>query len=429
MNQDHQKNPKALRWFSLLVLPLAAIVACAPNVFAPWTLEIPKPNGKFSVGYTETTLTDPNRTMLVNGVAQPRIISLDIWYPASLTGAFEREPYSNAQLNAELHQHFGIPAFLQSVKPSWSYRNAPVLSGKHPVVIFNHAIGSFTRQNFSNLQALASQGMVVISIGHPGDSLLARDGTGQTIHLDQNNPLWQRWQAIQKDGKAVATEIAALMQAQRSATTLEQHQMASHQLAQHRQFMTFEPFVRTWLQDTQVVISALANASQPVLNSADASQITIMGHSLGGMVALEMARNPNPGIRAAIALDAPWVQYSKGFSRLKVPVLTFASTQNLFEGHDLGSHDCLNLPLSVSSGARIVEIAGTGHFSFTDLNYFPLFGRFSPILGSVDNNRMGVLLESALEEFLKRINTKLDLKPALFGKENGVKETFFAAKE
>jgi predicted dienelactone hydrolase len=399
--------------FFLLLIVLPACVA----MFTQMRLEPPKPTGKYAVGYNELTITDSSTK---------RVLSLDIWYPATAQSDLAREPLTFAQLNQALSKHFKLPDFLLPNGDSESQRAAPIVLGKHPILLFNHAVGSYSRQNQFNFINLASHGIMVISLGRLGESLVARNNNGELEDLDENNPLWRDWQALQQDGTAVATEVAIILAAQRTARSATDHEKASLALAQHRQYKLFEPLVRAWTQDTRFVIEFLKKASKDtILAFADTSRITVMGHSLGGVVALELGRKPILGLRAVINLDGPWVQYSQSFAALQVPSLVFASTQNLFAGQDMGLYQTFNLPLSLSRGAHLVEIEGTAHFNFTDLNQIPILGKFTPLLGSVDNQRMANLLNRGLLGFLESINQGNKPSATLFAGEAGVKETHF----
>ncbi|NJK45347.1 MAG: alpha/beta hydrolase, partial [Pleurocapsa sp. SU_196_0] len=155
--------------------------------------------------------------------------------------------------------------------------------------------------------------------------------------------------------------------------------------------------MNNWVTDTRFVIAQLRDPTTGALRHADSSRVAIMGHSLGGVVALELGRDPRAGFNAVIDLDGPWLQYGERMRDLQVPALIFASTQNVYAGHDLSLRGTFDLPLSASRrGAHLLEIGGTGHFNFTDLNYLQVVKLFSPVLGGVDGRRMGAWMNTAL---------------------------------
>ncbi len=428
------KNPtkKHSRLKKILIgigMTLGVIGAGIVYIFSGAIIPIPKPSSPNLIGFSTTTITDPNRTM--NNQKTPRVITLDLWYPASSNDGLKAAPYTESALNKMLEKHQGIPASVNGETPSFSFQDAPVIPGSHPTVIFNHGYGSFSKQNASNFQELASNGIFVISIAHPGDSLIARDGQNNLLEFDATDSVYQKLSVAQKEAgyaQALATKLAA----QRNAKTSLEYATASHELAQTLPYSELEPIKQRWLEDTQFVIRTLSQAnlkaSKPkILEAANANKITVMGHSLGGIVALEVAKNPPAGVQRVINLDGSWLEYESGENaQIRVPMLAMLSTQNLIEKQDLGLHGSFDQLLKrTSSGTHVIEIAGTAHFNFTDLNFIPILKRFAPLLGDVDNNRMATLQNQAILEFLKRDSSSLK---NLLPDSSEIKQTFFPAQ-
>jgi pimeloyl-ACP methyl ester carboxylesterase len=388
--------------FTILLIVLGVLVVGFAALPKP-ILAIPKPSGEHNVGFSSTTITDDSRTMLVNGQGSPRVLTLDIWYPAQKTDGFGATPYTEQALNVALSKYQGIPLWLNKEVPSYSFSDATPLAGKHPVVIFNHGFASFSKQNFSNFQELASHGYVVISVAHPGESLIAKDSDGNTLELDTQLPSYQAAIAVQKDMKTIAPLLASIYARQRSATTREDYQQASLALTQTPYFAPMKSQVQSWVEDTEFVIAELGNSRANILNFTDTRRITVMGHSLGGAVALELAKNPPEGVTGIINLDGPHLQYEAEDERnFQVPVLNFLSTDFRMEKQDIGLHGTLHyLFREHSRGAYILEIAGTAHNNFTDLNFTPVLKYFTPLLGNVDNAKMAGYVNQAILEFIK----------------------------
>ena len=138
------------------------------------------------------------------------------------------------------------------------------------------------------------------------------------------------------------------------------------------------------------------------------------------MVAFELARQPVPDLRGIIALDAPWI----GAQPLRVPALVMASTEFNVAGADLALRGTFDSPLQNGAGAYLLEPSGAAHFNFTDLNYIPAIKLFSPLLGSIPAARMGALVNTALLEYLRRLegdNFSTDLLPA----QDGLRQVVF----
>jgi alpha-beta hydrolase superfamily lysophospholipase len=407
-------------------ITLGIIGAGIVYVFSGAIIPIPKPSGPNLIGFTTTTITDSSRTM--NNQNTPWVITLDIWYPASSIDGLKATPYTEAALNKMLEKYQGIPASVNGETPSFAFQDAPVIPGSHPTMIFNHGYGSFSKQNASNFQELASHGYFVISIAHPGDSLMARDGQNNVLEFDATDSVYQKLSVAQKESgyaRALATKLAA----QRKAKTSLEHATASHELAQTSPYSQLEPIKKRWLEDTLFVIRTLSQAnlkaSKPkILEAANATQITVMGHSLGGIVALEVAKNPPAGVQRVINLDGSWLEYKPGENaQIRVPMLALLSTQNTIQNQDLGLHGSFGQLLKrTSSGTHVIEIAGTAHFNFTDLNFIPILKRFAPLLGDVDNKRMAGLQNQAILEFLKRDPSS---PKNLLSDSSDIKQTFY----
>jgi Platelet-activating factor acetylhydrolase, isoform II len=387
-------------------ITLGIIGAGIAYIFSGAVIPIPKPSGPNLIGFTTTTITDPSRSM--NKQKTPRVITLDLWYPASSIDGLNAAPYTENALNKMLEKYQGIPASVNGETPSFAFQDAPVLTGSHPTVIFNHGYSSFSKQNASNFQELASHGFFVISIAHPGDSLMARDGQNNLLEFDATDSVYQKLSVAQKE-PGYAQALAKKLEAQRNAKTSLEYAKASRDLAQTLPYSELEPIKQRWLEDTLFVIRRLSQTDSQVgkpkiLEAANANEITVMGHSLGGIVALEVSKNPPAGVQRVINLDGSWLEYKPGENaQIRVPMLAMLSTQNMIQNQDLGLHGSFDQLLKrTSSNAHIIEIAGTAHFNFTDLNFIPILKRFAPLLGDVDNKRMASLQNQAILEFLKR---------------------------
>ena len=429
------KNPtkKRSRLSKVLIgigITLAVLVAGAVYVLSGAVIPISKPSGSNLIGFTTTTITDSSRTM--NNQKTPRVITLDVWYPASSIDGLKATPYTEAALNKMLEKYQGIPAGINGETPSFAFQDAPVLAGSHATVIFNHGYGSFSKQNASNFQELASHGFVVISIAHPGDSLMARDGQNNLLEFDATDSVYQKLSVAQKEPdypQALATKL----EAQRNAKTSLEYATASHELAQTLPYSELEPIKQRWLEDTLFVIRTLSQANKPkILEAANANEITVMGHSLGGIIALEVAKNPPTGVQRVIDLDGSWLEYestqngSGENAQIRLPMLAMLSTKNMIQNQDLGLHGTFDQLLKrTSGGTHVIEIAGTAHFNFTDLNFIPILKRFAPLLGDVDNKRMASLQNQAILEFVKRDPSS---PKNLLPESSDIKQTFFPAQ-
>lgn len=378
----------------LAVSLIATLTACLPSLEIP----IPKPTGAFAVGVTQQTLAAPAPD------DDARVLTLDIWYPARETEGYSRAPYTDNALNDALSRQFRMPRFMFSEVPSFSHREAPVAPGPHPVVIFNHGYAAFSAQNVSTFQELASHGHVVVSLAHPGDSLLARTADGKPVPFDSEHATHRALQALQKDLTAYAKGLAPKLERQRQAQSPVDYALASAALGADPQFVALRPLIARWLEDTRIAIAALqGDRPDGILRETDPRKLTLMGHSLGGIVAMRLASQPVAGLRGVINLDAPWLQDDpEAIARPLVPSLNLLSTHYVMAKQDLASRGTLHgLYRESAAGAHVLEVKGAGHYNFTDLNFVPAL-KVSPMLGPVDNMLMARMQNDAIREFLRR---------------------------
>ncbi len=362
-------------------------------------LPIPAPTGPFAVGISQQTLVTEGA-----GSADARVLTLDIWYPAADTAGYPVAPYTEKALNEALSKQFRMPRFMFSEVPSYSHREAPPAPGPHPVVIFNHGYAAFSKQNVATFQELASHGKIVLSLAHPGESLLARDSQGHAVPFDPQSEVNREVLRLQKDIRGYAKRLSMRLSQQRQAQTPEAYAIASAELAQDPQFKALRPQIERWVEDTRQVIAALQEGRcAGVLSEADPGKLTVMGHSLGGVVAMRLASEPVEGLRGIVNLDGPWLQEDpETIARPCVPALNLLSTQYRVAKQDLSTRGTLDgLYHESAAGAHVIDMKGAAHYNFTDLNFTPAL-KATFMLGSIDNRLMGELQNQAILEFLRR---------------------------
>jgi dienelactone hydrolase len=387
---------------------------------------IPKPDGAHQVGFRSTLLVDPSRMVTRNGRTMSRTLTLDTWYPAASIDGRPRVPYIDAATAEQLQKLFGLPA--TSETPSHSYLDAPLRAGRYPVVIFNHGYGAFTRQNFSLCEMLASHGYLVIAIGRAGESATARDADDALVNFDVDDPSYREIADAQRsDGAAMAATLARIMQAQRQAASADAHDAASRDLANALPYRAMLPMLRAWALDVRFTIDSLDRVA-----GADPSRVVLMGHSFGSAVSMDVARAPgSDAVKGVINLDAPWLRYDgESSDRLAVPALLMLSTENKMLGHDLSVAGAFDAHLRERSpGAHVIEIAGTGHFNFSDLGYIRLLKFAGGMLGSADGAFVHEQLNQAVLAFAARAFNERDVsQPLLTSDDPRVRQAWYAPR-
>ena len=152
------------------------------------------------------------------------------------------------------------------------------------------------------------------------------------------------------------------------------------------------------------MIAALRGAQRSgVLREADPGKLTVMGHSLGGVVAMHLAIEPLEGLRGIVNLDGPWLQEDpEAIAHPYVPSLNLLSTHYQVAKQDLSTCGTLDgLYRESAAGAHLIDMKGAAHYNFTDLNFTPAL-KATFMLGPIDNRLMGELQNQAIREFLRR---------------------------
>src|SRR5262245_23925883 len=131
------------------------------------SIQVPGPTGRYAVGTFSVMLSDPGRNNpFLNDVSRREVL-VRFWYRAPRPGPCTPAPYMLPRVSRYLSEKLGISA--PELRTNSCYQ-APVLSGRHPVVLASHGYtGMLTDYTFL-FEDLASHGYVVASIAHPYES-------------------------------------------------------------------------------------------------------------------------------------------------------------------------------------------------------------------------------------------------------------------
>jgi predicted dienelactone hydrolase len=294
-SETHLRRWKVLRiGGAVLGLLLFVIAAVLPALFPVFRL--PEPTGPYAVGTTSYHLVDAARQeSLTADPNDQRELLVQAWYPAEL-------PPDGAPVVYMEHP----PLLLDnlSLVRTHSYRDATVSSDQssYPVIIFSHGYGmSLLTQNTVQMEAFASRGYIVFSIGHPFDSLKTVYPDGSSVSLDFNR--FKVW------GEATTTASAVLLpKISNSTDPAEKETLLRQFLAEH---LIGDEIVRLWTDDTVFVMDELekiqTDAHKSVLaGKLDLERLGLFGHSLGGATAGQVCMLDSR-CKAGINMDgAPW---------------------------------------------------------------------------------------------------------------------------
>jgi dienelactone hydrolase len=163
-----------------IALAVSALLAVAVSVVAdPAAAEraapaapsiaLPPPSGRFAVGTVSLRWVDASRPdpFLPR---RRREVLVQLWYPATGTASFPPAQYLPAGAARAFERLAGIATPVFDRIRVHARSGAPVVSGRHPLVLFSPGFGMLTGFYTSLLEELASQGFIVVAIDHPYDA-------------------------------------------------------------------------------------------------------------------------------------------------------------------------------------------------------------------------------------------------------------------
>ena len=285
-------------WSLYRLLPhpfLILVVFLGAATSAVWALTLPKPSGPYTVGYRHAELTDAGRKDPFDPTHE-RTLKLTLYYPSN--DAYTQESYGmenvlfwTRALQEPLSSHDITAAEARSVIHDiaalnvYKTLNAGSAKGPFPVIIFEHGFGVTADSYHLLLQDLVSHGYIVIAPAHPfiADVVIFNNGT------------------------------RAFLKAERDALAID-----------------------TVYADARFVLDQLGVLKKH-LPQMDLSRVGMMGHSLGGIATMKMARGK--GIKAAVQLDAPLGKDMEGLSLdsgsdFSIPFLHLFAADNPSGGRD-----------------------------------------------------------------------------------------------
>jgi hypothetical protein len=361
--------------------------------FSACSDSIPPPDltGKYQPGAETLELRDGNKWIQVR-----------IWYP-SLEGSNNKLMASDAHSLTAFSEVIGLPEFLMgSEEASRSSLNVPIAYGRFPIIIFNHGLMSYARQNTSQFEQLASHGYIVFSIANPGESMVVVRDNGEVIHANRDGIAWQAFQKQRQGSESAAADLQRLLKAARNHQNFIDFKTKMSELSQGATFKDMLPLLDVVYSHNQILLNALPNIDKGILSSKleghlDLENIGVYGHSFGAIVSGQLTMR-DARIKAAIGLDAPMLNSGNGTYKPFDKPVCFAYADALEYGDSIIEFDGINRPLLESPGSCEVRFEQSAHYNFTDLNQVTAL-RYSPMLGEVDNSLMSSNLEQLLLAF------------------------------
>lgn len=324
------------------------------------------------------------------------------WYPTAQESAQKMLASDEFSIRA-FARSVGMPRFLMG-EPDISRSNlgVAVATGRFPVLIFNHGLMSYERQNTTQFEQLASHGYVVLSVANPGVSMVVVRDNGEVIDVDERGAAFQALQK-QKDGaKAYAPALLADVKRAQESGDFAHYREAMATLADNPVFKPMQPVFAAAYANNRLLLASLPSIQQgkiatPLAGHLDLENLGAFGHSLGSILSGQLAGG-GFGIKAAFGMDAP--QLNLGVAEYRpfgVPVCYTYADELKYAGENIAMH-YINRPLLKRAGSCEAVFAHSAHYNFTDLNLVKAL-RFTPMLGKVDNALMADNLEKLLLAF------------------------------
>lgn len=383
---------------------LAAVVALV--ALAPPPFRLPAPTGPHRVATTSWTVADPARAEPFAAGARWQV-KVVAWYPTDARGGarapYFREGVEEARAFARLIRAApGSYDAIANVETHAILDAAPSGGAPLRLLVFSHGYGGVASAHTALVEDLASHGYAVLGIVHPYESAATRFDDGRVVSMldATGNPRDAYREVIGEWGK----EDEVMAAVTNAASEDEQRRLL-------RAYLSSIPHtnaaLRRWTADTRLVLerlSSLDRTSAPGRLAAriDARAVGLFGHSMGGVTAADFCV-ADRRCRAALNLDGIPQYGSTIDSTMAAPMLMVYSAR----AGRLGASDAI-YSRSASTYYR-VDVRGTKHLDFSDLNFWGGRLREVPALGDIDPARAAEVTRTIVREYFDQ---ELRAKPS-----------------
>lgn len=246
-----------MRMIGIGAVALCLAVGAGIALYVADGIRYPAPEGEYQVGRTKLYLTDYSREEIFSEEAgDKRLLPVTIYYPADPHAGDRKAEFASKAVAEVIASYNGFPAFvLDTVKPN-SYVDARPVSGEtFPVLLFSGGLYGQAPFYGSLLEAVASEGYVVVSVEHPYSDIASEASDGSIIRY--------------------TNEGTAFFDVETDNIKLEDYG---------------EELADVWTADMLFVYDELGdlNAGNVILSGTmDLEKTGIFGHSFGGAVTIQ----------------------------------------------------------------------------------------------------------------------------------------------
>lgn len=275
---------RRLEWFRRISRGIFGLAGIGLAMVIPLVLPVPEaplPPGPESIGTVSVQLVDREREEAYGPEpGGPRELMAQVWYPAEEVSDLDPVIWSEDWdvVVPEVADSMGLPRWFFGYTryvSSNSYPSAPVSPGTFPVVVYSHDWTGFRTVALNQIEALVSNGYMVVAIDHTYAAVATRFEDGEVATLDPA--------ALPADPESV--EEAAYLEASRN-------------------------LVGTLSDDIVTVVNALESGTDgpfgALAGSADVTRLGVYGLGAGGGAAVSFCLQ-DERCDAMLGLD-PWVQ-------------------------------------------------------------------------------------------------------------------------
>jgi hypothetical protein len=356
--------------------------------------DYPYPKGRFQVGTRYLFLEDSTRPDKCSDAPDDhRWISVMAFYPAAPRRGAKPVPYGDDEFNRSMVKGgFLDSTYINEValQPSASFQDAPFESSGAPWPILIFSSSGVMTANVFLCEELASQGYVVLVVGHPYWCEFYFDEEGDLFYFDKTNKyytaMWEEEDAtLTKETKERITR--ATDGTEKFAVYKELNDIMPTEVAD----------LALWQEDIDFLIDKLIELNRdegPYRDRLDTERIGIMGYSKGGALAGQVCATSDR-VLAGANFDG-FMFGGVVDNDLSKPFMIFGQIVSWCQ-------DCpsINLPFfqRARTDAYLVEIADANHATFTDL---PLLRRYilpDGILSPLDGKKSATIIKTYLLAF------------------------------
>lgn len=393
-------QPTQRTYFGLALQLLLVALLAIPSILFP-VPRLPALNGPYQVGTVSYDFTDSTRPELYT--ADPndsREIMVQIWYPATPAPDAQTGPWMDRLdvVGPTIATYLNLPAFfldhLALVRTN-SYPEAPLATAeaRYPVVIYSHGWNGFRTINTNQMEALASNGYIAVSIDHTYGAMVTVFSDGRVA---LNNP-----DALPSDAPAAVYQKAS------------------------------EILEATYAADVRFVMDQLEQLNQGELDGRftgkfDLERIGLFGHSTGGG-AIVLACSLDPRCKAGLGMDA-WVVPLPQSVLPQSPAQPFMFMSSEVWGAEKNPPRLEEIYAGLPNTGYHLTIAGTRHYDFVMI---PLLTPLAPALklkGPLEGNRTLQIVTDYLIAFFDQ-QLKGQTRPLLNGPAPDYPEVQFESRQ